>query len=287
MEVLTEASIIRKIRSSIPFEATVRSGAFSIKIRQIVPVVCTAIHHGHDVEAPYDNKLLLDTRERKIEEDPYTGDIIDPFPITLCVHHSRYFYDLNRRPEECVYDVAWGKKVWSQVMSPAETRYVMEYHASYYRVLDELLMSLERRFGRCVIYDLHSFNYGRIEGDPPLFNIGTYYANLNIYEPELQHLGNRLNEIELPDCMVRTAFDHVFQGRGYQAEYIHARHPESLCVPLEIKKEFMDATDLTLCQPLASQLFENLRAALVDNSVYFTKQRGQFGLDRQNFLVPS
>lgn len=284
MEILTEQNIINRIRSSTPFEARVDSGAFTIKINQVVPVVCTAIHHGHEVEEGFARKLLLSERERKIEEDPYTGDIIAPFPITLCVHHSRYFYDLNRRPEDCVYDVAWGKKVWREVMSAGETGYITEYHASYYRVLEELLMSLERRFGRCLIYDLHSYNYERLEGDPPLFNIGTYYANLNRYEPELLFLGYRLNEIELPGCRVRTAFDEVFQGRGYQAEYVHARHPESLCVPLEIKKEFMDEQELSLRQPLADLLFRNMREALADASAYFTAEKTRFRLERQTLL---
>ena len=85
-------------------------------------------------------------------------------------------------------------------------------------------------------------------------------------------------------CEVRTAFDEVFQGRGYQAEYIHSSHPESLCVPLEIKKEFMDEQSFGLKQPLTDALFLNVREALADNAKNFATNKTRFRLDRQNFL---
>jgi hypothetical protein len=180
--------------------------------------------------------------------------------------------------------VAWGKKVWRREISAAEKRYIMDFHGSYYRVLAELLDALEKRFGRCIVYDLHTFNHSRLRETPPLFNIGTYYANLKLYEEVLLHLANRLNEMELEDCEVRTVFDEVFQGRGYQAEYIHSSHPESLCVPLEIKKAFMDEESFGLKQPLSDALFFNVREALADNAAHFATTKTRFRLDRQNFL---
>lgn len=43
------------------------------------------------------------------EEDPFTGDFIKPFPITMISHDYRFKYDLNRNPSKCIYDEDWGK----------------------------------------------------------------------------------------------------------------------------------------------------------------------------------
>ncbi len=110
MQTLSEKEIIHRIREQEPFSAVIENGAFSIKIDRYVPAVSTAIHSGHNVRKQISDKLLLDESERKYEEDPYTGDMLSSFPIVLQGLDSRYQYDLNRSPGECIYEEAWGKE---------------------------------------------------------------------------------------------------------------------------------------------------------------------------------
>ncbi len=61
----------------------------------------------------------------------------------------------------------------------------------------------------------------------------------------------------------------VFEGRGYQAEFVNHHHPEVLCVPLEIKKEFMDEPNLALREPLFTLLREQMIGALQRTFKFF------------------
>ena len=257
MNISSEKEIIAKIRRGKPFTARLDTLALDVKIDRYVPCIGTAIHHGHRVPPPMSELLLLSEEERRFEEDPYTGDLIETLPITLVVNDSRYFYDLNRHPDTCIYQEAWGKKVWSRSLDEGEIEMIREMHNCYYRILSCLLARLEEDFSRIILYDLHSYNYSRINGEAPLFNIGTHYIDDN-YLPFLERLKNDLSTITLPGVRNRSVFDEVFQGRGHQAAFIHTTHPKSLCVPLEIKKVFMSEQHFERYDPCYSRLKEQL-----------------------------
>jgi len=266
---LSEKEIITRIKQGQPFSAQIDSDAFTVIIERYVPTVYTAIHHGHRVPSSLSERLLITERERQYEEDPYTGDFIDVFPIRLIVHDSRYFYDLNRRPEDCIYDEAWGKKVWKFPFSQEETGEIRDKHACYYRVLHCLVSFLEAAFSRAVLYDLHSYNYSRIEGTPPLFNIGTHFIDETLYHRLLSHLLKGLDSIHLDGVENRAVCDEVFRGRGYQAAFMNENHPDSLCIPLEIKKIFMDEQYFDCLDDVFTGLKSHLQEVLMENATRF------------------
>lgn len=271
MEKISEQLIIDKIEKGELFEALVDTGAFTVKLEKDVPSIFTAIHDGHEVDPAVAEKMLVSPEDRMFEEDPFTGDIIDSCSISLRIHHSRYYYDVNRRPEGCIYSEAWGKQVWKQPLSAEEQQSIRSHHHRYYRVLGALLGRLEKKFGHCVVYDVHSYNYARINSDPPLFNVGTHYIDRRQYESVLEHLTGKLNRIELPGQKTRAVFDEVFTGMGYQAEYMHTEHPASLCIPLEVKKVFMTKNGLALDPLVADILFPALIDVLGCNALCFSE----------------
>ncbi len=240
MDLLTELEIIDRIAAGRPFRATVTGGAYSVAIARYVPAVVTAIHDGHNIPEEIAGQLLITEKQRRFEEDPFTGTIAGSFAISLTVHHSRYYYDINRRPEDCIYEEAWGQTVRRSIPSEQEERAILDLHRSYYRVLDALINVLEQRFAACVVYDLHSYNYSRLPGNPPLFNIGTHFIDRDRFRPLLDLLMDGLRSIGLSGVINRVAMDEVFAGKGYQADYLSNNHPTSLCIPIEIKKVFMD-----------------------------------------------
>lgn len=269
MQILSEAEIIARISVGDSFSAQVDSGSFNIKIDHYEPIIGTAIHSGHRVVSPFSENLLVSENERRFEEDPFTGDFISSLPITLQVVDSRYFYDLNRHPQECIYDEAWGKRVWKRNLVSAEVRVIQEHHQRYYRILGHLMSELEKRFLRCIVYDVHSYNYARIAGRPPLFNIGTHYINRPLYKPILEALRSSLSAVELNGVESRCVFDGVFTGKGYQAAYLSEHHPDSLCIPLEIKKIFMNEQNFTCSKDIFSDLKGQLDQALKKSAELF------------------
>jgi hypothetical protein len=64
-------------------------------------------------------------------------------------------------------------------------------------------------------------------------------------------------------------FDEVFFGKGYQAEFIHRYHRASLCVPLEVKKVFMEENTGDLHDEIFADLQRQLQAVLTTNSALF------------------
>jgi N-formylglutamate amidohydrolase len=271
MQVLSEAQVISKIEAGEFFSARLDSQAFEIRIDNYRPLIGTAIHHGHRICSSLAERLQVTEVERQFEEDPYTGDLIATLPITLNVHDSRYYYDLNRHPDGCIYEKAWGKNVWKQPLDAEQIKKIKCLHDCYYRILHCLITTLERRFGCCILYDLHSYNYSRINGTAPLFNIGTHFINKAHYSTVLDHLLERLQRISIPGIENRAAFDQVFRGEGYQAAFMNEHHPLSLCLPLEIKKIFMNEHSFERNETVFIELKRQLQQVLTENGTFFEK----------------
>lgn len=237
---LSEAEVLDRIQQQIPFEAQLPDGSLTIRISEYQPYIATAIHHGHRLRGDLIPKCLLNEDERYYEEDPFTGDFISSLPIVLQGEDSRYEYDLNRAPDNCIYEEAWGKPVWAEPLTDSERSTSLAKHNCYYRILACLVDTLETRFGLCLLYDVHSYNYQRIERDTPVFNLGTKQVNTRRWRKEIDSFLKGLDAIELPNINVTAKNNDVFMGMGYQASFIKANFRNTLILPLEIKKVYMD-----------------------------------------------
>jgi len=288
MQTLPESKILSLIRLGEHFEAEIDDGGFIINIDEYIPCICVAIHNGHRLRAELADKCALSSGERLYEEDPYTGDFISFMPITLIAKDSRYEYDLNRRPEDCVYDFAWGKQVWTEPLTDDERLDSEGKHAAFYRVLLALGRYLKKRFGGYVVYDIHSYNHERFGGDSaPTFNLGTEQINLKTFEGVVNHFHSALSKIELPDIQVRVAQNEVFFGRGYLASFMKRHFREVLILPLEIKKIYIDSVKYEPFPLVISALKEGLRQAILNNVALFSRRVSIKQRFRRRDLLPS
>jgi hypothetical protein len=232
---------VTAIRNRETFHAAINNGAFFIKIEDYTHFVCTAIHNGHNLRSGLVEKCALNDSERLREEDPYTADIAANMPITVVANDSRYEYDLNRSPETCVYEEAWGQAVWCEPLSDAEKAASVAKHNAFYTVLGALYEQLESLHPQVLAYDVHSYNYKRPGmGDVPLFNVGTEQLDTQRWQPVIDQWVGKLGKITLPGIEVRAAINEVFYGRGYQATFVGKYFRNILVLPTEAKKVFMD-----------------------------------------------
>jgi len=263
--------ILRKISKEETFEAVAFDNSFSIKINKYVPYCCTAIHDGGNLREQLKNKISLDEFERWYEEDPHTGAFINALPITIIGLDSRFEYDLNRRPENCIYEDAWGKKVWKKGLTPTEVHTSKQKHANFYKVLHGIVSKLEELYGSCVVYDVHSYNYQRWQRDVPLFNIGTENIDQKKHSSSVNNWIEELSSIQLTGISNETKVNDVFKGRGFNLEYITKNFNNTLVLATEIKKVYCNEQTGEDYPKVIRELQQKLKNAVLNNAQFFSE----------------
>jgi N-formylglutamate deformylase len=215
------------------------------------PLVAVAIHDGHEVRPEVAALLALSGTERLREEDPFTRYWVDVASTRVVVHRSRFEVDLNRPRAAAVYQVpadAWGLEVWrAPPPRPLVERSLAQYD-TFYAALERLLAGKIRRHGRCVVYDLHSYNHRR-EGpaaqpaDPaanPQINVGTGSMDRALWAPVVERFLADLRASPVLGEPLDVRENVKFKG-GALAAFVHRTFPETACaLAIEVKKFFMD-----------------------------------------------
>ncbi|MFC3033397.1 flavohemoglobin expression-modulating QEGLA motif protein [Pseudoalteromonas fenneropenaei] len=267
---LTEQDIAAALAAQRPIEGIVADGGFYLSIREYVPYVATAVHAGHRTRAELDAYFALSADDRYKEEDPYTDAFIEAMPIRLVARDSRYEYDLNRAPDACIYDTAWGQTVWQQPLSDALKAPALAKHAQYYRVLHMLLERLETLFGACLLFDIHSYNWQiRHHHYAPVVNLGTAQVDTLRWRPIIDGFKKAISGKAVANIAVDCAENTVFQGLGYQANYIQSHFSNTLVLATELKKVFMDERSDELFPLVFEKLQRNLHIAMTKTARLF------------------
>ncbi len=216
------------------------------------PIVATAIHDGHELRPEAAEAIVLSDAERLLEEDPFTGEAILDVPTHVIAHRSRFEVDLNRPPEGAVYRTpqqSWGLQVWKTEPRADFVERSLAIHADYYRMLGELLDSVWMRHDRFVLIDLHSYNHRRAGPDAeptplekaPDINIGTFSMPRRHWAFLVEPLIEALREFDFNGRKLDVRENVAFEGRGYQARFVHDRYPLNGCaIAFEFKKFYMD-----------------------------------------------
>ncbi len=269
---LTHDDCIDRIAAGECFHARVDDGAFEVRIDAYVHFAATAIHAGHRLSPDLAGKCALNEAERLYEEDPFTDRLIEGLPITVCARDSRFEYDLNRPPAACIYEEAWGKPVWRTPLDDAQRERSLAKHAAFYQVLGALYRQLEARHPAVLTYDVHSFNYRRPGiGDTPVFNVGTEQIDMKRWQAQVEAWVAALGRISLPGIPVRVAVNEVFYGRGYHATFVREHLRNTLILPSEVKKVFMDETTGTPDPRVLDPLGEQFRHAIERHARAFAR----------------
>ena len=215
------------------------------------PIVATAIHDGHELRMECDKLMVLDEATRLREEDPFTGQIAATAPTHLIVAQSRFEVDLNRPRAKAVYrcaEDAWGLDVWSTpLLDDVVTRSLAVYDG-FYREIERVLSERERRHGRFVVLDIHSYNHRRDGGDGaaadaaanPEINIGTGSLDRTRWGGLVDRFIRELAAAAPNGSPLDVRENVKFKG-GELSKWVHRTFPTTgCCLAVEFKKTFMN-----------------------------------------------
>jgi N-formylglutamate deformylase len=214
------------------------------------PLVAVALHDGHHVRPEVAELLAIDKNDRKREEDPFTAAWTDIAQTRLVVLRSRFEVDLNRPRKKAIYlkpEDAWGLDIWREVPSPEILEQSLAEYDRFYAVVEEICKHLQR-YGRFVIFDLHTYNHYRNgQHAPPAeqwlnpeINLGTGSLNRQYWQPVVERFLGDLRRFDFFGRQLDVRENVKFVG-GHFARWVHSHFPQSACVlSIEVKKFFMD-----------------------------------------------
>ena len=233
MQKLDVTEIIKNIEAEKCFHAVSDDYSFTIKIEKYVHYACGAVHDGHQFRKELWTNCLHTEYDRWYEEDPETKNMIASHPIVIAGCDSRFEYDLNRTPEEAVFETAWGKQLWKSPLDSNQKEKSEQKHA--------LISKLEEKFGVCIVYDMHSYNWQRWDREVPTWNLGTSNVDNERFGHCIESWRNTLSSIELPNNIKQTAeINNTFYGNGYFLKFITNNFKNTLVLATEIAKVYCD-----------------------------------------------
>jgi len=215
------------------------------------PIVATAIHNGHQVRPDAADLMLISEEERLREEDPFTAKWTAIADSQVIGFISRFEVDLNRPREKAVYikpQDAWGLHIWKEEPGEKIIAASLAAYDAFYQETYRLLHSLQQRFGKFVVLDLHSYNHRRegaenLAADPhanPEVNIGTGTMARSRWAPLVERFVSDLGSYDYRSRRLDVRENIKFRG-GQFSRWIHKTFPESACsLAIEFKKFFMD-----------------------------------------------
>jgi len=159
--------------------------------------------------------------------------------------------DLNRPRDKAVYihpEDAWGLDVWKREPSSDFIARSLEAYDAFYSEVGKIFAELERRHGKFVVYDLHTYNHRREAPDAPFadprenpeVNLGTGTVKRSLWGPVVERFMTDLRSFDFMGRHLDVRENIKFQG-GWLSRWTHENFPDSGCVlAIEFKKFFMD-----------------------------------------------
>ncbi|MGB5405073.1 N-formylglutamate amidohydrolase [Robiginitalea sp.] len=243
MRRLTPEEMIGLIQSETPFEAVASDYSFRVKVASYAPYICAAVHDGHQFRKSLWDICTHTDYERWYEEDPCTREMVASHPIVISGADSRFEYDLNRPPEDCIFEDAWGKPLWKSKLPQAERAISLAKHNAFYRVAHALNAQIESKYGAALVFDMHSYNWKRWDRVVPTWNLGTTNIDNSRFGFLAESWRSRLAQIQLPHGIPSTArINDVFFGKGYFLKSLTDTFENTLVLATEISKVYCDET---------------------------------------------
>lgn len=233
------------------------------------PLIAAAIHSGHKIRSELKKNLIVSTNDRAREEDRFTSKFTKISDNRIVVQTSRFEVDLNRTREKAFYlspKDAWGLDIWKKLPNKKDISISISQYDRFYQEIKTYISELIKKFGKIVIFDIHSYNHRRNgpneKPDDPQKNpeiiIGTSNMNIKKWENILKTLERSFKDLDYFDRKLNVRRNVKYPGGNF-ARWIHRNFPESVCVfSIEFKKIFMNEWTGELYSSSFQQLYSIL-----------------------------
>lgn len=269
---LSAKQLIEKINNEEIFEAVCDDYSFTLKVDAYVPYVCSAIHDGHQFRRELWDKCTHTEYDRWFEEDPCTKEFVKTHPIVIAGCDSRFEYDLNRDPDNAIFDDAWGKKLWKERLTTEQRNKSLEKHATFYTVVHALITKLEEKFKDVIVYDMHSYNWKRWDREVPVINLGTTNIDTQRYGTFIESWRISLSQLDIPGVPETTSLENnTFFGKGYFLKFITKNFRNTLVLATEFKKIYCDEMKQVIFPEVVFAIEKQLQKKLKDHANAFYK----------------
>jgi hypothetical protein len=270
---LSVSEIISRIKNEDCFEAVSEDYSFTLKIDEYVPYLCAAVHNGAQFRKELWDNCTHTQYERWFEEDPCTKEMVKSHPILIAGCDSRFEYDLNRDPENAIFEDAWGKKLWKEPLPKAMKDKSLAKHAAFYSVVHALIEKLEEKFGTIVVYDMHSYNWRRWDREVPVINLGTSNIDNDRFGEMVELWRSSLSELQIPGIEETSSkINDTFFGNGYFLKYITKTFKNTLVLATEFKKIYCDELQQVIFPEVVAAIEEQLQTKLKEHADVFYKE---------------
>ncbi|MEA2095503.1 MAG: N-formylglutamate amidohydrolase [Candidatus Cloacimonadota bacterium] len=234
------------------------------------PIVCTAIHNGHNVSKEVQENLAISEDIRLMEEDPFTERFTQFSSNTIIGRTSRFEVDLNRPAEKCIYknpEDAWDIQTRKETPSDLVISQSLAKYDEFYTSAKNHFVQLEKKFGRFFVYDIHSYNHHR-KGlktgfDDPKLNPEIIIGTNNMPEkwfPLVDTIQNKITSFDYFGRSLDARINVKFPG-GHFSRWIHNNFPDSACcIAIEFKKIWMDEWTGDIYEDKLNKLIESLNS---------------------------
>ncbi|MFD2562159.1 N-formylglutamate amidohydrolase [Aquimarina rubra] len=270
MRRLSIKDMLAKIQAEEPFHAVSEDYSFTLKIDSYSYYICGAVHDGHQFRKELWANCLHTEYERWYEEDPATKQMVQSHPIVIAGCDSRFEYDLNRDPENAIYEDAWGKQLWKNSLKSETKERSLQKHHNFYRVVHALVSKIESKYGAAVVYDMHSYNWRRWDREVPVVNLGTSNIDNDRFSTFATSWSNDLSEIKLPNAITTTAaINDTFQGNGYFLKYITNHFNNTLVLATEFSKIYCHELEYIMYPEVVNSIEQELKLRLPKHATSF------------------
>jgi len=282
MTIPSDPEIEKKLLSDTLYRGEGEFGGFSFSVDPSAPYIATAIHAGKNVRDELVPLMKINAKERFFEEDPETNTLIQAAESAVWGLDSRSEYDLNRPEKEALPltpEKFWGMQVYRAPLKKEMIQLSLNKYHQFYTFMGSWAKSALRRFGVCVVYDIHSYNLGRqIQkgfSSPPFFNVGTRQLDRQRWKTAIEDWIDRLHGLAIPGIETTVAENCVFQGEGELCRKMTRWDEGILVLPTEIAKVYMDEKNGIVDQEKVTALRNHLGNAMADHSCAFLQQYGK------------
>jgi len=253
----------------------VGSGCY-IKIEEYLPVVCTAIHAGHELRAELLNSCQLLDEERRLEESGYTDELISSQPITLVCMDSLLEYDLDRPRALCTtYRLASKHKIWDRAHNDKQRSLSHQKFDLFFVVYQTLIAKLEALFGMVIVYDIKAYSGLEHHPEAPLFNIDSTQVDMSQWQTVVKKFQKELGLISVPNITTSAELDLIGTGVNYLTTHTNANFDRTLVLATEIKKVYIDDETGNIYPQVLDALKLGLKQAISETSAFYQRKLNQ------------